>query len=92
MTCLTGLLLGARYFGDLGVKSTGLGALVLRLFCRLSYILEVVPSIGRKLEEYEVQELDPGRPSIEFLRFRWQLLNCDIQLPGGDVMKAKPLW
>lgn len=54
-----------------------------------SYILDIVPSVGvgvGGVEGCEVQKLDPGRPSREFLGFRWQLLNCDIQLPGdGDI-------
>lgn len=72
LTCLTGLLLGARYSGDLGVKPTGFGTLVLRLICMLSHVLEVVPSTwGRgRLEGPRVSELDPGRPSTESLGFR----------------------
>lgn len=56
--CLTGLPPGTSYSGDLGIKSTGLGALVLRLVCLLSQVLEVVPSAVGRLEGHVLQEID----------------------------------
>lgn len=64
--CLTRLLLGIRCSGDLDVKPTGLGPLVLRLVCMLSHVLEVVPSARGRLESLgyrsSTQEGLPGSP------------------------------